>query len=120
MDYYREAYGEYIANQNARYVMNRHPERQRSIEDLYKNDKTCPEESIYQIGNIDESSSAEMLQNVVEAFFEEWQERFGTHIKMLDWSLHCDESTPHIHERHVFECENEYGELCPQSFTLRH
>ena len=27
----------------------RHPERQRAIEDLYKNDKTCPEESIYQI-----------------------------------------------------------------------
>lgn len=114
MDYYREAYGEYIANQNARYVMNRHQERQRSIEDLYKNYKTCPEESIYQIGNIDESSSAEILQTVVEEFFEEWQERFGTHIKMLDWSLHCDESTPHIHERHVFECENEYGELCPQ------
>ena len=59
LDYYREAYGGYIENQNARYVMNRHPERQRSIEDLYKNDKTCPEESIYQIGNIDESISAE-------------------------------------------------------------
>ena len=23
-------------------------------------------------------------------------------------------STPHIHERHVFDCENKYGELCPQ------
>ena len=114
LDYYREAYGGYIENQNARYVMNRHPERKRSIEDLYKNDKTCPEESIYQIGNIDESISAETLRMIVETFFEEWQERFGTHIKMLDWSLHCDEATPHIHERHVFECENEYGELCPQ------
>ena len=84
----------YIENQNARYVMNRHPERQRYIEDLYKNDKTCPEESIYQIGNIDESISAETLRMIVETFFEEWQERFGTHIKMLDWSLHCDEATP--------------------------
>lgn len=34
MDYYREAYGEYIANQNARYVMKRHPERQRSMKDF--------------------------------------------------------------------------------------
>ena len=25
-----------------------------------------------------------------------------------------DESTPHIHERHVFDCENQYGEICPQ------
>ena len=32
----------------------------------------------------------------------------------LDWALHLDEGTPHIHERHVFDCENRYGELCPQ------
>ena len=25
-----------------------------------------------------------------------------------------DESTPHIHERHVFDCENQYGEIAPQ------
>lgn len=25
-----------------------------------------------------------------------------------------DEGTPHIHERHVFDCENQYGELAPQ------
>ena len=25
-----------------------------------------------------------------------------------------DEGTPHIHERHVFDCKNRYGELCPQ------
>ena len=25
-----------------------------------------------------------------------------------------DESTPHIHERHVFDCENKYGEVAPQ------
>ena len=114
LDYYSQAYGGYIENQNARYVKNRHPERQRTVEDLYKNDKTCPEESIYQIGNIDESTSAETLRLVVEEYFEEWQEQFGTYIKILDWSLHCDEATPHIHERHVFECKNEYGELCPQ------
>ena len=33
---------------------------------------------------------------------------------MLDWALHLDESTPHIHERHVFDCENKYGEVAPQ------
>lgn len=32
----------------------------------------------------------------------------------MDWALHLDESTPHIHERHVFDCENQYGELFPQ------
>ena len=32
----------------------------------------------------------------------------------MDWALHLDESTPHIHERHVFDCENKYGEVAPQ------
>ena len=38
----------------------------------------------------------------------------GSHIHILDWALHLDEGTPHIHERHVFDCKNRYGELCPQ------
>ena len=39
---------------------------------------------------------------------------YGTHVHLLDWALHLDESTPHIHERHVFDCENKYGEVAPQ------
>ena len=42
------------------------------------------------------------------------EEKFGTHVHILDWALHLDEGTPHIHERHVFDCKNNYGELCPQ------
>ena len=39
---------------------------------------------------------------------------YGDHVHVLDWALHLDESTPHIHERHVFDCENKYGEIAPQ------
>ena len=45
---------------------------------------------------------------------DEFHERFGKHIHILDWALHLDEGTPHIHERHVFDCENKYGEIAPQ------
>ena len=38
----------------------------------------------------------------------------GSHVHILNWALHLDESTPHIHERHVFDCENQYGEIAPQ------
>lgn len=34
--------------------------------------------------------------------------------KARAWALHLDEATPHIQERHVFDCENRYGEICPQ------
>ncbi len=42
------------------------------------------------------------------------QERYGEHIHILNWALHLDESTPHIHERHVFDVINKYGERQPK------
>lgn len=76
--------------------------------------KTCPEETIYQLGTKDEHASGEVLLAVVTEFIEEFKARFGDHVHVLDWALHLDESTPHIHERHVFDCENKYGEVAPQ------
>ena len=76
--------------------------------------KTCPEETIYQLGTLDEHASAEDLLSVVTEFIEEFKAKFGDHVHVLDWALHLDESTPHIHERHVFDCENKYGEVAPQ------
>ena len=112
--YYYEHYGGYVEAQNARNEKTRHTERNRTVEDLLKNNKTCPEESIYQIGTLGESVSPETLFRIVNEFYEEFERRFGSHIHILDWALHLDEGTPHIHERHVFDCENRYGELCPQ------
>lgn len=45
---------------------------------------------------------------------EEFNQRYGSHVHILDWALQLDESIPHIHERHVFDAVNQYGELCPQ------
>ncbi len=112
--YYFEHYADHVCAQNERNAKNRHTERNRTVEDLLKNSKTCPEESIYQIGTIEESISGELLAKISAEFFAEMEEKFGSHVHILDWALHMDEGTPHIHERHVFDCENKYGELCPQ------
>lgn len=56
----------------------------------------------------------EMSAKIATEFFAEIEEKFGTHVHIIDWALHLDESTPHIHERHVFDCKNNYGKLCPQ------
>lgn len=112
--YYYEHYGGHVEAQNARNEKTRHMERNRTVEDLLKNNKTCPEESIYQIGTMGESVPPDTLFSIVNEFYEEFERRFGSHIHILDWALHLDEGTPHIHERHVFDCENRYGELCPQ------
>lgn len=112
--FYERQYGAFIEGQNARNAKTRHTERNRSIDDLLKSNKTCPEETVFQIGTLDDHVSPEVLVQVVTDFMAEMDRRFGTHIHILDWALHLDESTPHIHERHVFDCKNRYGEIAPQ------
>ena len=112
--FYETHYTAFIESQNERNAKIRHTERNRSIPDLLSSRKTCPEETIYQLGTLDEHASAEDLLNLVTEFIEEFKAKFGEHVHVLDWALHLDESTPHIHERHVFDCENKYGEVAPQ------
>jgi hypothetical protein len=112
--FYEIHYSHFVENQNARNAKIRHTERNRTIEDLLAGKKTCPEETIYQFGTLDEHASAEDLLNIVTEFIDEFKSKFGDHVHVLDWALHLDESTPHIHERHVFDCENKYGEVAPQ------
>lgn len=112
--FYESQYTAFIESQNERNAKIRHTERNRSIPDLLSSRKTCPEETIYQLGTLDEHASAEDLLNIVTEFIEEFKVKYGEHVHVLDWALHLDESTPHIHERHVFDCKNKYGEVAPQ------
>ena len=112
--FYESRYTTFIEGQNERNAKIRHTERNRSIPDLLSSRKTCPEETIYQLGTMDDHASAEDLLNIVTEFIEEFKAKYGDHVHVLDWALHLDESTPHIHERHVFDCENKYGEVAPQ------
>jgi len=112
--FYESRYTTFIEGQNERNAKIRHTERNRSIPDLLSSRKTCPEETIYQLGALDEHASAEDWLNIVTEFIDEFKAKFGEHVHVLDWALHLDESTPHIHERHVFDCENKYGEVAPQ------
>ena len=56
----------------------------------------------------------ETLVLVFDEFKKEFDERFGSNVHIIDWSLHMDEATPHIHERHVFDATNRYGEIEPK------
>ena len=112
--FYETHYTAFVESQNERNAKIRHTERNRSIPDLLSSRKTCPEETIYQLGTLDEHASAEDLLNIVTEFIDEFKTKFGEHVHVLDWALHLDESTPHIHERHVFDCGNKYGEVAPQ------
>ena len=112
--YYFEHYGDHVDAQNERNEKAGHAERNRTTDDVLKNNKTCPEESILQLGNIDCSVTPDVLAKVVAEFFEEFEKRYGSHVHILDWALHLDEATPHVHVRQAYDALNKYGELCPQ------
>ncbi len=112
--YYFEHYGDHVDAQNERNEKAGHAERNRTTDDVLKNNKTCPEESILQLGNIDCSVTPDVLAKVVAEFFEEFEKRYGSHVHILDWALHLDEATPHVHVRQVYDALNKYGKLCPQ------
>ena len=112
--YYVEKYSDHVDGQNERNRKARHYDRVKTIDGILENNKTCPEEILLQLGNMDGAVSADVLAQVSAEYFEEFNRRYGSHVHILDWALHLDEATPHIHERHVFDAVNQYGELCPQ------
>ena len=112
--FYASQFGDSIDAQNERHLKARHPKRVRSVMDVLKNAKTCPEESVYQLGTKDGHADPILFTQVVVELIAELEKRYGSNFKVLDWALHMDEATPHIHERHVFFAPDEYGLSSPQ------
>lgn len=111
---YEKRYGGFIAGQNARNIKAGHAKRNRTVDDLLADVRICPEETIYQIGKEGDCPPPEMLLEIVQEFMDTIEERFGRHVHVLDWALHLDETSPHIHARQVFDVENRYGEMEPK------
>ena len=112
--FYEQRYGDYLAGQTARNVKAGHSGRNRTVDDLLADVRICPEETIYQIGKEGSCPPPEVLLEIVQEFMTTFQERFGSHVHSLDWALHLDETSPHIHARQVFDIENRYGEIEPK------
>lgn len=111
--YYFDHYFDHVDAQNKRNEKAGHSERNRSTNDLLSNPKTCPEETLLQIGNIENQISLDLFLQISNEYLSEFEKRFGEHVHIIDWALHLDEATPHIHERHVFDCKDAYGHVTP-------
>ena len=112
--FYEQQYGDYLAGQAARNAKAGHSKRNRTVDDLLADARICPEETIYQIGKEGDCPPPEVLMEIVQDFMDALTERFGKHVHILDWALHLDETSPHIHARQVFDIENRYAEIEPK------
>ncbi len=52
---------------------------------------------------------------IAEEFLEERKQMFGSHVEILDFALHVDEATPHIHERHICNFQGHVLFICGQT-----
>ena len=97
--YYHKQFGDSIDAQNGRHEESRHTERIRNVRQIMEDSRTCPEETIYQLGTKDGYEDPSVFVKVAAELFEVIQEKYGSHMQILDWALHMDEATPHIHNR---------------------
>lgn len=110
--FYQKRYSAALEATNERYLAQRHPEKCRTIEDMYYSKKTCPQETILQIGGKCESVTAEQLKEIHRDYLgkiNEWNQAHGNHMRLISISVHTDEATPHIHQRQVYESRDAAG-----------
>ena len=117
--YYYEHYGGHVEAQNARNEKTRHTERNRTVEDLPEKQQDLPGGKHLPDRHDGRIRPPDTLFSIVNEFYEEFERRFSSHIHILDWALHLDEGTPHIHERHVFDCEKPLRGNCAPSRKRR-
>lgn len=73
--YYVEKYSDHVDGQNERNRKARHYDRVKTIDGILENNKTCPEETLLQLGNIDGTVSADVLAQISAEYFEEFNKR---------------------------------------------
>lgn len=71
--------------------------------------QTCPEETLFMIGNRDEYLPPKTLRAICEKL-KDWEESTVSGLKVLDMALHVDEEgAPHIHMRKAWIYRDENG-----------
>lgn len=115
--YYTENFKEALKAKNERYKASGHAEDVKSIDDLLKSRRTCPEEVIYQIGKKEQTIKPELLDEICRKQLT-WEHSQFPNVKILDAALHVDEATPHMHVRKVWEAQGKDGKMVSQTKAL--
>ena len=118
--FYEEHCREYLDAVNRRHREQRHPERVRDMDAYRTARQTCPEETLFMIGNRDEHLPPKTLRAICEDL-RSWEENTVPGLRVLDMALHVDEEgAPHIHMRKAWIYRDENNvESIAQSKTLQ-
>lgn len=106
--FYEEHFRQALDDHNDRAIKARHMERVKTMADYRKSKRTCPEETIIQIGCKGHTVDPKLLQQIVVEQIN-WETKRFPQCKILDVALHVDEATPHIHRRCVWIAHDDTG-----------
>ena len=114
---YEQLYGEGQEAKNARYIADGHPERCKSVADIYASRRTAPLETILQIGSrdtdIDPKERKELLMGATVELIDRLQKRWGDNLHITCCSWHNDEAVCHCHLRMTFSHVDRFGFRVP-------
>lgn len=113
--YYKKAFNKQWADTNYKYQQQRHPEKIKTWEEWSKQDRYLPEETVLQVGNMEQHCSEQQLYNAVKRYLQKmqnWSKQHNNCFQLLDLGFHFDEEVPHMHERKVWQYRNSDGTLC--------
>ncbi len=118
LERYEFLYGEGQRAKNDRYTQDGHPERCKTVADVYSSRRTAPLETILQLGSRDTDIAPqerrEKLMKAAAELITNMQKRWGKNIHFLTFSLHMDESgADHIHVRYTFSSRDRFGYQVP-------
>lgn len=113
--YYDKRFQEALDQQNERHVKSRHFDRIKTMDDWVDGKNTRCEESIYQIGDMDDGIDPDDFIAVITElvdWLEDWSKQRGQPFAILDFAIHLDEATPHAQVRRVWQYQDENGIWC--------
>lgn len=110
--YYEQRFGAALAAQNERHIRSRHEERIKTMEDWLTSRNTRPEESIYQIGDMNAKISPKRFRAAAGdllRWLREWSDDHGHPYQVLDAAVHMDEVSCHMQVRRVWQYRDADG-----------
>lgn len=117
--FYEKHFSKHVEEQNEKNKKNRHEERNKTIKGLYTDDRTKPKETIFELGNINESVDKKTFVKVLCEYLNELKRNYPN-IQVLDVAIHFDEATPHAHIRTVNIAHDKQGnEFISQTKALK-
>lgn len=114
LQFYEEHFGKALQEQNKRYRKDGHPERIKTIKELYRSPRSCPEECIFQVGSLEDGTiDPDILLDIYKEYKQEREKDFPN-LVILDYAMHVDEKgSPHIHERLAWVGHDKRGNEVP-------